>query len=51
MKGANLFLRGGVHPRKTRIEPEKPENDGLEDEVPFPKGGLHSQVPAVNFRL
>ena len=30
-------------PRKINIEPE---NDGLEDEFPFP--GVYSQVPAVN---
>lgn len=35
MKGANLFLRGYTL-WKIKIEPEKPENDGLEDEVPFP---------------
>ena len=32
-----------LHPRKINIEPE---NDGLEDDFPFP--GMHSQVPAVN---
>ena len=30
-------------PRKINIEPE---NDGLEDDFPFP--GVYSQVPAVN---
>ena len=35
---------GLVHPWKINIEPE---NDGLEDDFPFP-GGPYSQVPAVN---
>ena len=36
----NLFLEALYTPPKINIEPE---NDGLEDEYPFP--GVYSQVP------
>ena len=42
MKGVNLVFGEGYTLWKIKIEPEKPENDGLEDEVPFPGGPVFS---------